>query len=324
MFFSDDPERAFPGARIEVVRFAEGGDLLEEQTFRGPLHQQLRDCVRSLGQQVSHRVQKAPGRAESDTSVSYPFGAIEEALGNAVHHRGYDQGEPTKVYLYGDRMEITSYPGPVSGLEPEHFAAGASPPAVPARNRRIGELLKELRLVEMRGTGLDKIHRAMAANGSPPPHFEFDEDRTYFRVVLPIHPRAGRLAAPVAGLGAGDGLILVSIGAESLDPVVQASLVDLDLAGSRVLIDFAAPEYLDVAPERLEAEAKRLRDTLREPIEDPSVARLHLFYRGPLVMAPLLGAILAASAKPVAVYHYQNGRYTRAYVLERRFLKEKH
>ena len=56
------------------------------------------------------------------------------------------------------------------------------------RNRRIGEFLKELELAEGRSTGVPKILRAMRANGSPPPRFETDDDRTWFRVRLPAHP----------------------------------------------------------------------------------------------------------------------------------------
>ena len=33
-----------------------------------------------------------------------------------------------------------------------------------------------------------KIFEAMARNGSPPPRFDFDEGRTYFRATLPAHP----------------------------------------------------------------------------------------------------------------------------------------
>jgi ATP-dependent DNA helicase RecG len=62
-------------------------------------------------------------------------------------------------------------------------------PPVPARNRRIGEFFKELRLAEMRGTGIPKIKRAMEENGSDEPTFDFDQQRTYFRVILPAHPK---------------------------------------------------------------------------------------------------------------------------------------
>ena len=55
------------------------------------------------------------------------------------------------------------------------------------RNRRIGEFLKELDLAEGRSTGVPKILRAMHNNGSPPPSFETDDDRTWFLVRLPAH-----------------------------------------------------------------------------------------------------------------------------------------
>ena len=86
-------------------------------------------------------------------------------------------------------MEIISYPGPLQGIEARHLVRDGVVPPVPARNRRIGEFLKELRLAEGRGTGLPKIRRRMAENGSPEPLFDYDEGRTYFRVILPAHPR---------------------------------------------------------------------------------------------------------------------------------------
>ena len=58
------------------------------------------------------------------------------------------------------------------------------------RNRRIGEFLKELDLAEGRSTGIPKILRAMRENGSPPPIFESDDDRTWFLVRLPVDARA--------------------------------------------------------------------------------------------------------------------------------------
>ena len=129
--------------------------------------------------------------------MSYPLPALRETLVNAVYHRGYDvdQPEPTKVYLYPNRIEVISYPGPVPGIEARHLAPSAEVRAVPARNRRIGEFLKELGLAEGRLTGLPKVFQAMEANGSPRPRFEFDEERTFFQATLPAHPEFGALSA---------------------------------------------------------------------------------------------------------------------------------
>ena len=191
LFFADDPEEWFPGARIEVAEFADGeaGNLIEEHVFRGPLDRQLRDALRYLAGLSTVHIEKVADRPETRGWASFPVAALEESLANAIYHRSYDNTlEPTKVYLYPDRMEVISYPGPVPGIEAKHFEPGARVPPISARNRRIGEMLKELRLAEARGTGIPKVFRAMQQNGSPPPVFDFDAERNYFRVTLPAHP----------------------------------------------------------------------------------------------------------------------------------------
>jgi ATP-dependent DNA helicase RecG len=50
--------------------------------------------------------------------------------------------------------------------------------------------LKELKLTEGRSTGVPKILRAMATNGSPLPLFETDENRCSYVIRLPVHPLA--------------------------------------------------------------------------------------------------------------------------------------
>lgn len=199
LFFSNDPVEWFRGAKIEVVQFTadRSGDVQEEHTFGGGLVDQLRDCLNYLENLSTYHLQKQRDRNQVRGWVSYPLPALRETLVNAVYHRGYDvdQPEPTKVYLYPNRVEVISYPGPVPGLEARHLAPDAKVPPVPARNRRIGEFLKDLGLAEGRLTGLPKVFQAMEANGSPTPRFEFDEERTFFQATLPAHPEYGALSA---------------------------------------------------------------------------------------------------------------------------------
>ncbi len=199
IFFSKDPGRWFHGARIEVVQFADGpdGNVQEERVFSGAMQDQLRDSLRHLqGLSVTH-LTKAGDRPQVQGWVSYPLRAVRETLVNAAYHRSYqpDSPEPTKVHLYPDRMEIISYPGPVPGVELEHLRLGASVPPAPARNRRIGEFLKELGLAEGRLTGIPKVFRDLRENGSPEPTFDFEPGRSYFRATLPAHPEYAVIAA---------------------------------------------------------------------------------------------------------------------------------
>lgn len=199
LMFSQDPDDWFRGTRIEIVQFAAGsaGNVTEERIFRGGIHEQLRNALACLETISSQHMEKQPHSFHVKGWVSYPIQALREALVNAVYHRSYEgPPEPVKVYLYPDRMDIISYPGPVHGIQLEHLQHQHSiPPYVPARNRRVGELLKELKLAEGRGTGMPKIFKAMTENGSPEPVFHFDAYRTYFCVSLPVHPEYGAISA---------------------------------------------------------------------------------------------------------------------------------
>lgn len=192
LFFSQNPEQWFPGARIEVVQFAadSAGNVIEERIFaQRPIHEQLRESLAYLDNLSGRQIQKLPNRIHAAHWTGYPTPALREAVVNAVYHRSYEgTQEPIKIYLYSDRLEVISYPGPVPGIEMRHLDGSSPLPPVPARNRRIGELLKELKLAEGRGTGIPKVRRAMQQNGSPPPIFDFDAARSYFRVTLPAHP----------------------------------------------------------------------------------------------------------------------------------------
>ncbi len=85
---------------------------------------------------------------------------------------------------------MLSFPGSDRSIRMEDLQQGKAV-SRRYRNRRIGEFLKELDLAEGRSTGVPKILRAMRSNGSPPPRFETDQDRTWFLTRLPAHERAG-------------------------------------------------------------------------------------------------------------------------------------
>ena len=167
LFFSEDPRRWFRSARIEVARFAadRAGKVQDERSFQGPLADQVRGCLRYF-EGLSHaHLQKHRDRSHVRGWVSYPQIAFREALVNAVYHRAYraDVVEPTKVFLYPNRVEVISYPGPVGGIEfarPE-LRLRCRPnllPCDPARNRRL--------LLEAR----DQLERVVLMDASPTRH----------------------------------------------------------------------------------------------------------------------------------------------------------
>jgi predicted HTH transcriptional regulator len=190
LFFISEPQKYFPGAKIEIVQEDEpGADEARRHTIVGRPQYLIREALNWLEAHNGTLEKKREDRAEADRDRAWPFAAIEEVLVNAVHHRGYDptNPDPIQIFIRPDHMMVISFPGPMPGITLAQLQRGDFV-RVPARNRHVGQLLKEIRLAEARSSGLGKIRQAMKRAGNPDPRFEFDEDRTYFQVVLPIHP----------------------------------------------------------------------------------------------------------------------------------------
>ena len=64
------------------------GDRIREKTFKGPLHQQLREALLFIKNSIiQEQIIKVDGVAEARRFFNIPFAAVEEALSNAVYHR---------------------------------------------------------------------------------------------------------------------------------------------------------------------------------------------------------------------------------------------
>lgn len=193
LMFSDEPYQHFRGARIELIEYQdEIGDQFRETYFTGPIWKQLIDVMQYIKHQViKEQVIKVQGQAEALRFYNFPFEAVEEAVANAVFHKGYDKQNPVEINVRHDCIEVLSFPGPLPPVD-QQMLQREKVIARDCRNSRLGDFLKELRLTEGRGTGLPKIRRFMARNGSPAPIFETNPDNVYFLTILPIHGRFTR------------------------------------------------------------------------------------------------------------------------------------
>ena len=207
LLFNEAPHAFFPVTQIDVVYFPEdpGGDRFEEKEFRGPLARITTAAIAFIERSyLKQTVIKHPDRPEAERLWNWPLAAIEEAIVNAVYHRSYEIREPIEVRLTLKELVVLSFPGPDRAIKMDALRQGKAV-SRRYRNRRIGEFLKELDLTEGRSTGIRKMLKAMADNGSPAPVFETDEDRTFFLVRLPVHEKAlapqvtGQVAGQVAG-----------------------------------------------------------------------------------------------------------------------------
>ncbi len=188
LFFNDYPEAFFPYSRIEVLNIPDPtGQGMVERIFAGPIDEQLRDALSYIKNNIiAEKIFKIAGQAEAVRVKNYSYEAIEEFLSNAIYHKSYQLHEPVTVRIEADKIEITSTPGPDRSITDDDIR-NYQMRTRRYRNRRIGDFLKELHLVEGRNTGIPTAIRAIKENGSPLPLLLTDENRSFFSVIIPIH-----------------------------------------------------------------------------------------------------------------------------------------
>lgn len=187
LFYTQNPEQYIPYARIEIVRFLdEIGDRFEEKILHGPIHLQLEEAMRYLKELLVEKVIKIPGKQESIRCWNYPYAALEEVVANAVFHKSWDDHNPIEIRVNPTSIDVLNFAGPMPPITNEDLKK-TKVINRSYRNRRIGDLLKELHLTEGRATGFPKIYHTLQANGSPLPVFETDENNSYFHATIYIH-----------------------------------------------------------------------------------------------------------------------------------------
>lgn len=161
-------------------------------------------------------------------------------------------------------IEIVSFPGPDCSVTQE----GLKRYKVSNRryrNRRIGDILKELHLTEGRNTGFGKILSALEENGSPKPEFETDEGHNYSITRLFVHKafmRQGQKGAEVDLKGAKVG----QKGAE-----VDPKGAEVDPKGAKV-----DPKGAKLAQKGAKKGTERSLEILNRMRENPFVTQVKL------------------------------------------------
>lgn len=114
------------------------------------------------------------------TEVSvYPEIALRELIANALIHQDFTvTGAGPMVEIYDDRIEVTNPGTLLPGKRPDRLI-GTTPES---RNEQLASSFRRYRICEERGTGFQKVVRAIELFGLPPLVFTLQENA--FRVSL--------------------------------------------------------------------------------------------------------------------------------------------
>ncbi|MEE3461737.1 MAG: ATP-binding protein [Lachnospiraceae bacterium] len=109
-----------------------------------------------------------------------PKDAFREALINALIHRDWNLPAEITVFMFDDRIEITSPGGLAPGMRKEEFLRGGI--SMP-RNRILAEIFLRIGFIEKLGTGILRI-KEMYSDDLVKPSFEVLENS--IKVILPV------------------------------------------------------------------------------------------------------------------------------------------
>lgn len=205
LLFGKERARHFPDACLQVGRF--GGDdrsrILDHLEIRSHLPIAVDDALGFLRKHA--RVALAVEGTRNEERWSLPLVALREAVINAIVHTDYAQrGAPIRISIFDDRVEVEN-PGLLPfGLTVPDILQGISK----LRNRVIGRVFKELRLIEQWGSGIARMLAVCRDAGLPDPVFE--EVGWHFRVTLRTEPGSRESEDPIGAailelLGGGNG-----------------------------------------------------------------------------------------------------------------------
>ncbi|CDI01454.1 putative transcriptional regulator [Candidatus Competibacter denitrificans Run_A_D11] len=102
----------------------------------------------------------------------FPKQALRELIANALVHQDFlATGASVMIEMYADRVEISN-PG-TPPISVERFIDEYR-----SRNERVADLMRRLGICEEKGSGVDKVVKAVEGHQLPPPDFRVGEVRT--------------------------------------------------------------------------------------------------------------------------------------------------
>lgn len=173
LLFAQEPSFILPQAQIRVVKIdgTEIGtgahmNVVKDETFAGPLVKAYPQAKAFIASQLRDFQFEQPG-ATFVTIAEYPEFPWAEGLANAIAHRDYSiAGEYTRVYIFDDRLEITS-----PGKTPNFVTIDNMRDSRYSRNPRVARVLIAFEWVREFNEGVKKIYRDMSEARLPEPEF---------------------------------------------------------------------------------------------------------------------------------------------------------
>ncbi len=187
LLFGMNVRNYFSNAQVRLVRFlgTTKAEVLDHQDVDFPLVTALEPILAFIRRNT--KMAARIGDIHREDIPEYPSEAVKEAVTNALLHADYAiTNASIQIAIYDDRMEIINPGGLLFGLDLETAIAGVSQ----LRNKVIGRVFRELKIIEQWGSGLGRMIRACEKHNLPKPRFE--EIGNFFKVTLFSGPQINK------------------------------------------------------------------------------------------------------------------------------------
>lgn len=172
LVYGREPQRFFPGARIEFVRYA-GAEIDAPVAARKSIGGTLPTQLQTLWAQINAHNVDVPLAAQGIREAfrpAYPEEALREFARNLVQHRLYEgTNAPGRVEWYDDRIVFSNPGGPYGQASEGEFGAHSE-----YRNPAVTLHLFETGFVQRLGRGVRVARKHLEKNGNPPLRTEND------------------------------------------------------------------------------------------------------------------------------------------------------
>jgi len=164
---------------ISLVKFGEDVNTIQKR-YTAAHHCVLSEIDEIIGIFRDYYVIEKVGNTVRQKIETIPSEAFKEALVNAVIHRTWDVQADISVFMYDEKIEITSPGGLMPGITREEYLRGGI--SIP-RNRILANIFLRTGVIEKLGTGILRI-RSAYQDAAVKPQFEIYDQS--IRVILPV------------------------------------------------------------------------------------------------------------------------------------------
>jgi ATP-dependent DNA helicase RecG len=125
LMFGYDPQLYLPQSEVVCIKYADPLGVrryIDRKNYHGTLSELIDQASGFLRQYI--RVGATIRGFYREDEPEYPYGAIREAVVNAVVHRDYSRsGETVRVFMFPDRVEVRSLGGLLPGITLDDLVA---------------------------------------------------------------------------------------------------------------------------------------------------------------------------------------------------------